>query len=61
MRDASTRRENTRVARRDARENTRVANETLKRENTATLFFAFASTQKCECRRFLPQAGFHYT
>ena len=49
MRDEATRRENTRVARRDARENarvarrdarenTRVANETLKREKTATFF-----------------------
>lgn len=38
MRDEATRRESTRVARRDTRENTRVANETLKREKTATFF-----------------------
>ena len=42
MRDEATRRENTRVARRDARENTRVANETPKRKKRRR-FHAFIS------------------
>ena len=44
MRDGATRRENTRVARRDARENTRVANETPKREKRRRFLSVFPAS-----------------